>query len=641
MEKDKQVPENSNNIKGVVNAKPDRCSNEPVLTNGCENGALSAHVNFQRQNEMINGQVGRVAGLQCNGNNVTDGLEDHVLNMQAQENESCERKNRKRKIDVKDLKVTMNGLDVRLNGAGYSRTVCNVYKHENDLIFGRTRGGVVNNQETVVTETHTSNGINDTSPQVRENGLIDDNARISREICLNGRELQGLTAPLAIPESFSDDESVHEEDIQAPQACNVPVGLPEDNLLAFSDTSEEHLPQVIDTPHTNESENSAEDEVLDESVSSDSLNCDDFDLEIKACDDIQNGAQNEAVIDSDLERLIENVDLQGNQEEHVQEVEDNLVEVEETEVDSNDDVGDFIEADLPPNVERLAFFSRDSTSDEDEGCGDEVLPNNDEDIVSDNETIDPTDGGYMSPSRHNEQKVLNSEKSSSGTCNVLSAASSSIRGEVANIYPCNISCDKSNDENDEYNLSSDCRCSGRSVQAECASCNLHNLVENSSRSGHRDINTLSGNNLCACCDRPMVVDNEHHQELGVNVCDKCFKELNAEQCRWFDNGAKHRTWPGSRSTSSSNYLNRNCGNLLMPFNNNSDKVSNNSFTCARFSSSDSDPYDRIYVSDSSEMISPDAETGTESVFQSSSLTSSGGTVVQYRQVIIKKHQSCL
>lgn len=632
MEKGKKIPENAKHLKQVSNTKPSaRFTNEPVLTNGCETGVRATHINFQRQNEVINEQNGCVAfGLQCNGTNLADELEQEDSKQhQTQETDSCDKRNGRRETEVrKELKASINGLDLRLNGTGYSRNVCSVYRHENDLIFGRTRGGILNNQETVIVDNHVSNGVNES---VKINGHIEEHSVISREFSLNEREVQGLTAPLAVPESFSDDESVHEDENQTTQACFIANGLTNDHSSVSHVV--EHIPQETSVSCIKRSEDSARDEILNCSVSSDSLNCDDFEQDDNDDDDDvkQNGAQDGKSSESDLEGLIENVELQENQmEDQVGEVELDNVEVVETEIDSNDDIGDFIEADLPPNVERLAFFSRDSTSDEDEGCGDEVLPNNDEDVISDNETIDPTDGGYVSPSRHSEQKVLNSEQSSYGASNVLSATSGSVRGEIGGFFPCNISCDKSSEENDDYILSSDCRCSEKSEDTECVSCNMLSHSGNSSMSGDRESNTGSKYNLCACCDRPMVVDSEHQQELGVNVCDKCFKELNAEQSRWFDNGAKHKTWPGTRSGSSSNYLNRNCGGLLMPFNN-SDKVSNNSFTCARLSSSDSDAYDRLYVSDSSEMVSPDTDTGTESVFQSSSLSSSGGTVVQYRQ----------
>ena len=74
----------------------------------------------------------------------------------------------------------------------------------------------------------------------------------------------------------------------------------------------------------------------------------------------------------------------------------NLQQVSSSSMDSLEEIGDYIETDLPPN--RLAFFSRGSssstTTEEDEGCGDEVLLNNDEE--SDNETIDPLNS-YHNP----------------------------------------------------------------------------------------------------------------------------------------------------------------------------------------------------------------------------------------------------
>ena len=638
MEKDRHVP---NDRKRVPTSSRTTHSNHPVLTNGCDN-AHGTCPRLNRSSDMVNGQSSCVE-VHCNGNDDSDEMEDELLH--NNESEKSDKNDRTRKNNgKKDLRVTMNGIDVRLNGAGYSRSVCNVYRHENDLIFGRTRGGVVNNQETVATN-HLASGLGNISHPVRTNGHVDDIETVaaSRNIAENGREVKELTAPLATPESFSDDESAHEEDTKSPQACSNHVKQSYEHVAnvnnefqessgvsnigrSLSNTLEEHQGMVNEVLHSGES--------------SDSLICDDFDKDIQDLEEVkENGAQDDNVSsDSDLGCLMENVDLENNVEEvenqNVEMQENNDIAVVETEVDNNDDIGDFIEADLPPNVERLAFFSRDSTSDEDEGCGDEVLPNNDEDIESDNETIDPTDGGYMSPTRMHEQNVLNSEqRPSSGACNVLSAASSSVRGELSYLYPCNISCDKSTEENDDYVLSSECKCSEECRVVECASCNM--LSQGSSESsmpGDRESNIGKGDNVCACCDKPMVVDSQRHRELGVDVCDKCFKELNAEQSRWFENGAKHRTWPGSRSGSSNNFLNRSCGNGMLPLNNNYEKVSNNSFTCARFSNSDSDPYERIYVSDSSEVISPDTETGAESVFHSSTLTSSDGTVVQSNQV---------
>jgi hypothetical protein len=640
MEKDRQVP---NDRKRIPNTSLATQSNHPPLTNGCDD-AHGTITRFSRSSDMVNGQS-TCKEVQCNGKEDSDELEDELVN----DNMNDRRENNgrmKRNNGKKDLKVTMNGIDVRLNGTGYSRSVCNVYRHENDLIFGRTRGGVVNNQETVPTN-HCASGLANFSHGLRTNGHVEDKETVapSREFAENGRVVKELTAPLATPESFSDDESAQQDDAKSSQACK---------------QSSEHLPNVNNEVQETTgclmsnvvrslSINALEEpqhmvnEVLHSGESSDSLICDDFDLEVRDMEEVKdNGAQDDTVsTDSDLGCLMENVDLENNLEEvesgNVEIQENNDVAVEVTEVDNNDDIGDFIEADFPPNVERFAFFSRDSTSDEDEGCGDEVLPNNDEDIESDNETIDPTDGGYMSPSRMNVQNVLNTEqRPSSGASNVLSAASSTVRGELSCLYPCNISCDKSTEENDDYHvLSSDCKCSDECLVVECESCNMlsHGSSSDSSVQGDRDSNIGKGDNLCACCDKPMVVDSQRHRELGVDVCDKCFKELNAEQSRWFENGAKHRTWPGSRSSSSNNFLNRSCGNGLLPLNNNYEKVCNNSFTCARFSNSDSDPYDRIYVSDSSEMISPDTETGAESVFHASSLTNSDdGTVVQSSQV---------
>lgn len=643
MENDKLNHKNPSGLKRVSNTAA-----SIAYINGCDNGHpdsvaidFAAHSNFRRRPEMVNGQSECVGlDVQCNSCDLTDNLESEVQkqgNVYSQQTD-CKNANTGRK----EMNINMNGLGVRLNNAGYSRVVCNMYIHENDLIYGRTRGGIVNSRENVVVAEDTGdvNGVG------RTNGH-QVGVESPRELSQNSIQPHRLTAPLATPESFSDEEGIHEdENVQKRRACNDSEKLPVNHLQHVHYASQERSAQLLPQGHlnqvgngsdtcrelpVNETDQDALPNDSESSVSLDSLICDDFEPEVKDMDEVynnKNGAQGDEVSSgSDVDRLMENLEFNSNMlEEPQQEAENDVNLIAETDVDSNE--GDFIEADFPPNVERLAFFSRDSTSDEDEGCGDEMLPTNDEDVVSDNETIDPTDGGYMSPSRSGEHKVLNSEQPTSGACNVLSADSTSVRGEVSSLYPCNISCDKSTEENDDYVLSSDCQCLEECRVVECASCNVLNHPGSSSMKG--ETNSVKGNNLCACCDRPMVVNNQRHRELGINVCDKCFKELNAEQSRWFENGAKHRTWPGSRSGSASgNFLNRNCGNSLMPLNNNYDKVSNNSFNFTRFSSSDSDPYDRIYVSDSS-----DVDIAEESsVFQSSSNASSCGTVVQFRQVM--------
>ena len=97
----------------------------------------------------------------------------------------------------------------------------------------------------------------------------------------------------------------------------------------------------------------------------------------------------------------------------------NLQRVSSASIDSLEEIGDYIETDLPPN--RLAFFSRGSssstTTEEDEGCGDEVLPNNDEE--SDNETIDPLNS-YHNPGLPNLPDVQYNNQPLSFSMNVNS-----------------------------------------------------------------------------------------------------------------------------------------------------------------------------------------------------------------------------
>ncbi|XP_052817091.1 uncharacterized protein LOC128243378 [Mya arenaria] len=586
----------------------------------------------------------------------------------------------------------VNGLNV--NHSGHSRNVCNTYRHENDLIFGRTRGGTHHENDLVVVSSSTSehsigisgveaerqssarNGTNDltglnngdivqnNAPRV---SLCEDNAFSGNSNISDGTvNDEGLHAPLAEPESLSDDDADVGRGILSRlrkanndvvcYSCVNGMGNNSDtqkpcdsNGDAFSSDEEHSSDNVKDeregSLHLNHT-NQCHEDILAEGndLESNPDGIENLNIRNNPVSDqseIDEGNESEHSVFSEISDMNDENSVENNVEENVEEgLQENVIVEEQTEDDNDnnddiDDIGDFIEADLPPNVERLAFFSRDSTSDEDEGCGDEVVVANDEDIVSDNETIDPTDRSEHYMGRASGLNVTCDEKdacagSHGHLSNFLSSREGDSRGELGEAYACNISCDKSTEENDvdfddDFFMDSVDSQDNRAI--ECSSCSVQGHSRNSSY-GDRNSAGLKGDHLCACCDRPMEVDSERQKEMGVDVCDKCFREHNIEQKRWTENlyGNRRRSHPSSAS----NFLLRNGGNLLAPLNNNSDKVSNNSSSCyARFSSSDSDPYDRVFVSDSSDVQSPDADSRLDPVFQPSNIPTSDGNV-QYR-----------
>ncbi|WAR12523.1 hypothetical protein MAR_026703 [Mya arenaria] len=549
----------------------------------------------------------------------------------------------------------VNGLNV--NHSGHSRNVCNTYRHENDLIFGRTRGGTHHENDLVVVSSSTSehsigisgveaerqssarNGTNDltglnngdivqnNAPRV---SLCEDNAFSGNSNISDGTvNDEGLHAPLAEPESLSDDDADVGRGILSRlrkanndvvcYSCVNGMGNNSDtqkpcdsNGDAFSSDEEHSSDNVKDeregSLHLNHT-NQCHEDILAEGndLESNPDGIENLNIRNNPVSDqseIDEGNESEHSVFSEISDMNDENSVENNVEENVEEgLQENVIVEEQTEDDNDnnddiDDIGDFIEADLPPNVERLAFFSRDSTSDEDEGCGDEVVVANDEDIVSDNETIDPTDRSEHYMGRASGLNVTCDEKdacagSHGHLSNFLSSREGDSRGELGEAYACNISCDKSTEENDvdfddDFFMDSVDSQDNRAI--ECSSCSVQGHSRNSSY-GDRNSAGLKGDHLCACCDRPMEVDSERQKEMGVDVCDKCFREHNIEQKRWTENlyGNRRRSHPSSAS----NFLLRNGGNLLAPLNNNSDKVSNNSSSCyARFSSSDSDPYDR-------------------------------------------------
>lgn len=613
---------------------------------------------------------------------------------------------------------------------GYSRNVCDLYRHENDLIFGRTRGGILrNNNQILVVADGTQSKIN-RNPRTEVNP-VDDNRSDIGNVCTDvekqsavssldnnlthvGKNLSNSAlAPLATPESFSDDEG----SLQMAEQSGITNGIASghnnetENLkgddetrccqtdeekdkaesgvssgqtfCSFDDDASNYLESaslddhicalenksIADTKSEVPQSNEHVDTVSSDQIGSEEVNGSTEDsnqpVEDKTSNEESVETDKEIPQQEDLEYTSDisndmdegncydeieegpdgscNQEVNENSDENLLEVNDGHVELEnvgvlneqQTEDDSgnNEDIGDFIEADLPPNVERLVFFSRDSSSDEDEGCGDEVLPNNDEDVVSDNETVDPTGREYAPPVTIKEQKVRNDcYEHSYGASNILSDVDVKVRGEMSYLYPCNISCDKSTEENDSDSKeeSEEFVSSLNSQAVECAACNS----QNNGYSSIEDRNSVSskGDNLCACCDRPMEIDCQRQKEMGINVCDLCFREHNSEQSRWSENlfGARRKSRPSSGS--SANFLLRNTANSLNPLTNNYDKVSNNSPLYGRFSSSDSDPFDRIYVSDSSDMVSPEMEAAMESVFQSTSRRSPDVTMAPVKQV---------
>lgn len=616
---------------------------------------------------------------------------------------------------------TQNGASIHQRG--YSRNVCDTYRHENDWIFGRTRGGILRNDNQLLVVAHDEQSssarhcdVNGEFCNTLDSGSSHSSSSVSATLSVNVIENGSVIAPLATPESFSDDENCAKP-TDKPKSCltngdlnsaekfsssngervsqegnNVEIQTEGSavsevsscqTLNSFDDDSKHYLetgslgdcvneanknesencervpngdtsnvidsesiPEIEDKSSTKMPEDSSSNTNTSETTNTENENKEE---ELEYTSDISDDMDEGNCFD-EVDESVEghsNTETEEQSNENVLEIHEGEQEVmqngrvvneQQTEDDSgnNDDIGDFIEADLPPNVERLVFFSRDSSSDEDEGCGDEVLPNNDEDVVSDNETVYPTGGIYVSPVRTDKQKVRNDsdELSSHGACNILSDVDRQVRAEMSfdYLYPCNISCDKSTEENDLDNEDDELehfRNSFGGKAVECAACNSQN--DGNSSFGDRNSGSFKGDNLCACCDRPMEVDCQRQKEMGVSVCDQCFREHNCEQNRWSENlfGARRKSRPSSGSNS--NFLHRNSSSSFNPLNNNYEKVSNNSPLYARFSSSDSDPFERVYVSDSSE-ISPDLEGGIESVFQPP--RSPDETMATVRQVIL-------
>ena len=599
-----------------------------------------------------------------------------------------------------------NGIDCAVVGQrGYSRNVCDLYRHENDLIFGRTRGGVMrSDNDVLVVSSDDSVQSNDTGSDNglrtygMKNGNVCNGFKYSSRVMGNSEQSRSpmfysnncsVIAPLAMPESFSDEESNNKPpEEQNAKLANGSVngGLCHEKNKVETERELENQASQVNTDSSGQTASSFDEDsgnyldstsLGDQSGNTETLvNNRTEEKHLLENNAFEESTENDSVVEeedignekSETENQVENapnVENENQEEENLEytsdfsndldegncfdEIEEgpdgnsaednenpgenvpagngeagmhvnNVVAVNEQLNDNdsgNDDIADFIEADLPPNVERFLFFARDSSSDEDEGCGDEVLPNNEDEVVSDNETVNPTAGEYLPVVRIREQKVQNDsiEDSCHGACNILSDVDSSVRGGFSFLYPCNISCDKSTEENDSdsSDAEEDFKHSYSDLATECAACGSQ--TDENSSIGERNSESCKGDNLCVCCERPMELDSQRQKEMGVNVCDQCFRENNSEQNRWSESlfGARQKSRPSSGSNASLFYR-----NSLNPVNNNYDKVSNNSPLYGRFSSSDSDPFDKIYVSDSSEMVSPEFEAAVESVFHPTS-----------------------
>ncbi|XP_052233589.1 uncharacterized protein LOC127846407 isoform X1 [Dreissena polymorpha] len=625
------------------------------LVNGCtehdneiqENGVLDSHLDVHADNDSD-----FAMGGSCMSHHPDTSEQTHGIGLQRDSNRNKETHKKAtacKKLEPQSesdqdaasrMKLFENNNGINVRHSGYSATVCDVYRHENDVIFGRTRGGDVHSSPVTVI----------VSPHVQQNRVVVFRNELSQldqsspvdipySHHINGEAL----APLATPESFSDEEPI-----------NAQERLHEDLFNLHEEI--EHLNTAEDEkPNISESEHNTNREVVECSDIKSEHCHNEFDrggnlVSVPECQQMSSSESNlssvhsedgevdnvtvDSVVHIELEQLeVYNEEFtekddgndvdEGNASDNSVGLDNNdnemeLEEIEEAEGAVNvslpedvngDDVGDFIEADLPPNVERLAFFSRDSSSDEDEGCGDEVLLANEE-VVSDNETIDPTLHVFDSPKREDENKIRNDKKLD--FCNMLSNSLSE-RGQLfdSEMFACNISCDKLSEENDldvdEMSMISESE--GLNRARECSNCAFQTPNRNLSF-GDSNSAVLNGCNICACCDRPFVLDKERHKEMGIDVCDKCFKIHSIEQQNvWSENfnGARRK------SHKCSNLTPRNSSYSLSSYNNTYEKRSNTT-PFARFSSSDSESYDRVFMSDSPEM-SPDPENRQDLVFQ--------------------------
>lgn len=270
----------------------------------------------------------------------------------------------------------------------------------------------------------------------------------------------------------------------------------------------------------------------------------------------------------------------------------NLQQVSSSSLDSLEEIGDYIETDLPPN--RLAFFSRGSssstTTEEDEGCGDEVLPNNDEE--SDNETIDPLNS-YHNPGLPNLPDVQYNNQPLSFSMNLNSDI-----------------CQNPTFPNNSWGLNFPGNISARSRLTKSAqSCDSEvddgldsytgrNLQNHTSES--LNFPTFSRTSNVNECSQGIDSRLVKIEELLGNANRPSRKEDIESTCRNLDESAII----SGESNESSSQLN---GLGEVP----------------RLSNSDSDPGGMmLFISDDSENVSPEFESGMQYVFPSIGMSAS-------------------
>ena len=263
----------------------------------------------------------------------------------------------------------------------------------------------------------------------------------------------------------------------------------------------------------------------------------------------------------------------------------NLPQASSSSLESLEEIGDYIETDLPPN--RLAFFSRGSssstTTDEDEGCGDEVLQNNDEE--SDNETIDPLNS-YHNPGLPNLPDVHYNNKPLSFSMNFSSDRSQN----VTFLNP-----------NWGQNLIGNVTASSNSAR-NVRSCDSQNDSVNENDPENHMSENLENNSVvkCASCENSRLND---------------FVYENKEE-KTKETGETSHVHDSNDRNPLESAINPNESN-------DSQKRQNSSDGVPRLSSSDSDPAGMVFMmSDDSENVSPEYESGTEYVFPSMGLSSS-------------------
>ena len=541
--------------------------------------------------------------------------------------------------DDDQVPMLLNGLelnvDLSADRSNYSSSVCNTYRHEADILHGRTRGGVKNDTylkhlvDTVPSRLDNSNNVDDMLICSSYHSNSNSTERVEG-LESQPPNYQMVVAPLAIPENLSDEEitscngSIENHSEQNQQN---PGGITSNvSDRCDADRAQDVSNEALFSSHPDNISNGAHSNSNDKGCS-----------EMPDCGQV---AEDEGISNSEeCEDGDDNVE--NEEDENREQILEQTRPSSSSSFDSIDDIGDFIEADLPPNVERLAFFARESssssTTDEDEGCGDEVLPNPNEDEESENETIDPL--------THAEKQNVSGEITSESGIKLLNNTSADLlsysndftNGPYAFMNTksdsgaCNIVCNKSTDDNECVGEISN---SAQAIGWEER--NRFSMESNDSdcfgNSGFSDTDRRSGLPLerrfyCVSCDKLVDKDSQRQDESMAVYCDKCYYERELERNKRSDDVIRNKLRPVQHSSTTSRHFLMNNSEKR----NSNDKVTNASNLLVRLSSSDSDPFDRLYISDSSELVSPDAETGLESVLPSSSISSNGSSV-QYNQV---------